>query len=96
MAAIMFALFVLFLLRRGRSRAISVENAVIEAKKLVAQGFKEIVLTGVNIGEYEQASGEKLHDLVARVLEVEGLERFRLSSVEPNTITDELIRSFKS
>jgi threonylcarbamoyladenosine tRNA methylthiotransferase MtaB len=80
---------------RGRSRAISVENAVIEAKKLVAQGFKEIVLTGVNIGEYEQASGEKLHDLVEHVSAVEGLERFRLSSVEPNTITDELIAVLK-
>ena len=81
---------------RGRSRAISVQDAVIEAKKLVSQGFKEIVLTGVNIGEYEQASGEKLHDLVAQVLAVEGLERFRLSSVEPNTITDELIEVLKS
>jgi threonylcarbamoyladenosine tRNA methylthiotransferase MtaB len=81
---------------RGRSRAITVADAVIEAKKLVSQGFKEIVLTGVNIGEYEQASGEKLHDLVAQVLAVDGLERFRLSSVEPNTITDELIEVLKS
>ena len=81
---------------RGRSRAITIENAVLEAKKLVAQGFKEIVLTGVNIGEYEQASGEKLHDLVEQVLAVEGLERFRLSSVEPNTITDELLAVLKS
>ncbi len=81
---------------RGRSRAITVADAVLEAKKLVSQGFKEIVLTGVNIGEYEQTSGEKLHDLVAQVLAVEGLERFRLSSVEPNTITDELIEVLKS
>lgn len=81
---------------RGRSRAISVADAVTEAKKLVAQGFKEIVLTGVNIGEYDQASGEKLHDLVAAVLAVEGLERFRLSSVEPNTITDELLEVLKA
>ena len=81
---------------RGRSRAITVADAVTEAKKLVSQGFKEIVLTGVNIGEYEQASGEKLHDLVAQVLAVEGLERFRLSSVEPNTITDELLEVLKS
>lgn len=81
---------------RGRSRAISVADAVSEAKKLISQGFKEIVLTGVNIGEYEQSSGEKLHDLVARLLELEGLERFRLSSVEPNTITDELLDVLKS
>lgn len=81
---------------RGRSRAISVEDAVLEAKKLVSQGFKEIVLTGVNIGEYEQASGEKLHHLVEKVLAVPGLERFRLSSVEPNTITDELLDVLKA
>ncbi len=81
---------------RGRSRAISIKDAVTEAQKLIANGFKEIVLTGVNIGEYEQASGEKLHDLVGALLAIEGLERFRLSSVEPNTITDELIAVLKS
>ena len=81
---------------RGRSRAISIADAVVEAKKLVSSGFKEIILTGVNIGEYEQASGEKLHDLVASLLAIDGLERFRLSSVEPNTITDELIEVLKS
>jgi threonylcarbamoyladenosine tRNA methylthiotransferase MtaB len=81
---------------RGRSRAITIADAVLEAKKLVANGFKEIVLTGVNIGEYEQTSGEKLHDLVANLLAIDGLERFRLSSVEPNTFTDELIEVLKS
>ncbi len=81
---------------RGRSRAITVANAISEAKKLVANGFKEIVLTGVNIGEYQQASGEKLEDLVRGILEIEGLERFRLSSIEPNTITDELIDVLKA
>jgi threonylcarbamoyladenosine tRNA methylthiotransferase MtaB len=81
---------------RGRSRAISVADAVKEAKKLVNDGFKEIVLTGVNIGEYEQASGEKLHDLVAGLLAIDGLLRFRLSSVEPNTITDELLEVLKA
>jgi threonylcarbamoyladenosine tRNA methylthiotransferase MtaB len=81
---------------RGRSRAISVAEAVSQAKKLVSDGFKEIVLTGVNIGEYEQTSGEKLHHLVAGILAIDGLERFRLSSVEPNTITDELIEVLKS
>ncbi len=81
---------------RGRSRAISIEDALSEAKQLVASGYKEIVLTGVNIGEYEAASGEKLHDLVAKLLAVDGLERFRLGSVEPNTFTDELIEVLKS
>jgi threonylcarbamoyladenosine tRNA methylthiotransferase MtaB len=81
---------------RGRSRTITVENAVTQAKELVASGYKEIVLTGVNIGEYEHTSGEKLSDLVRLILEIEGLERLRLSSVEPNTFNDELIAVLKS
>ncbi len=81
---------------RGRSRAVSIDEAVESAKGLVANGFKEIILTGVNIGEYESASGEKLEDLVKRLLDVEGLERLRLSSVEPNTITDELLAIVKA
>lgn len=81
---------------RGRSKAVSIESALAEARNLLAQGFKEIVLTGVNIGEYESTSGEKLSTLVARLLELEGLERLRLSSVEPNTITDELLEVMKS
>lgn len=76
---------------RGRSRTISVADAVTQAESLVEDGFKEIVLTGVNIGEYESTSGEKLTDLVKQILDIEGLKRLRLSSVEPNTITDELL-----
>lgn len=81
---------------RGRSRTITIANAVKEAEKLVEKGFKEIVLTGVNIGEYESTSGEKLVDLVKGILNVNGLERLRLSSVEPNTITEELLKVLKS
>lgn len=80
---------------RGRSRTISIDKAVEEATKLVSQGFKEIVLTGVNIGEYESTSGERLEDLVRGVVQVEGLERLRMSSVEPNTITRELLQVLK-
>lgn len=76
---------------RGRSRAISVEEAKKQATELVSKGFKEVVLTGVNIGEYERSSGERLSDLVKTLLDINGLERLRLSSVEPNTITDELL-----
>lgn len=81
---------------RGRSRAISVEAALDEAKRVIDQGFKEIVLTGVNIGEYERSSGERLPDLVAKLVELDGLERLRLSSVEPNTLSDELLDVFSS
>ncbi len=76
---------------RGRSRAISVDEALKEAKALAAQGFKEIVLTGVNIGEYESASGEKLTDLVKAIVELPDIQRLRLGSVEPNTMTKELL-----
>lgn len=80
---------------RGRSRTISVVDAIAEAKNLINKGFKEIVLTGVNIGEYETTSGERLVDLVKGIVEIEGLERLRLSSVEPNTITEELLQVLK-
>ncbi|MBT3585523.1 MAG: tRNA (N(6)-L-threonylcarbamoyladenosine(37)-C(2))-methylthiotransferase MtaB [Halobacteriovoraceae bacterium] len=81
---------------RGRSRAISIDQAVANAKTLAAEGFKEVVLTGVNIGEYEATSGEKLTDLLEALFAVEGIERWRLSSVEPNTITDELLGLLKA
>lgn len=80
---------------RGRSRTITVDGAIEEAKKLVANGFKEIVLTGVNIGEYESTSKERLVDLVRGVSSVTGLKRLRMSSVEPNTITRELLETLK-
>lgn len=80
---------------RGRSRTISIEDAKKHAQKLVEDGYKEIVLTGVNIGEYERTSGEKLSDLVREVVQTPGLERLRLSSVEPNTITEDLLKVLK-
>jgi threonylcarbamoyladenosine tRNA methylthiotransferase MtaB len=72
------------------------ENAIGQAYDLIDKGFKEIVLTGVNIGEYEASSGVALAELVKKILEIPGLERFRLSSVEPNTMTDELIEVLKN
>ncbi|MCM2350304.1 MAG: tRNA (N(6)-L-threonylcarbamoyladenosine(37)-C(2))-methylthiotransferase MtaB [Bacteriovoracaceae bacterium] len=81
---------------RGRSRTISVANALKEAKSLAGQGFKEIVLTGVNIGEYEAISGEKLTDLVKLIADIPEVERLRLGSVEPNTMTRELLETLKA
>ncbi|MCT4642798.1 MAG: tRNA (N(6)-L-threonylcarbamoyladenosine(37)-C(2))-methylthiotransferase MtaB [Bacteriovoracaceae bacterium] len=81
---------------RGRSRTISIEDAVTQTKKLVDDGYKEIILTGVNVGEYERTSGEKLSDLVKQIVEVDGLKRLRLSSVEPNTITRDLLEVLKA
>ncbi len=81
---------------RGRSRTWPIQDIMTEAQRLVAQGFKEIVLTGVNVGEYEASSGEKLTDLCRRLGELDGLERLRLSSVEPNTITRELLEVLRA
>ena len=80
---------------RGRSKAISIFDAAKEANELASRGFKEVILTGVNIGEYEHTSGEKLVDMVRAILDVRGISRLRLSSVECNTITDELLDTFK-
>lgn len=76
---------------RGRSRSISIETAVSEAKKIAASGVKEIVLTGVNTGDFGRKSGENFLDLLKRLNDVEGIERYRISSIEPNLLTDEII-----
>jgi threonylcarbamoyladenosine tRNA methylthiotransferase MtaB len=81
---------------RGRSRTISVADALKEAKALAQKGFKEIVLTGVNIGEYEAMSGEKLTDLVKYIADIPEIQRLRLGSVEPNTMTRELLETLKA
>lgn len=81
---------------RGRSRAISISEALERTQALAAQGFKEVVITGVNIGEYEHTTGERLPRLIEEISKVKGIERLRLSSVEPNTISDDLLSVFKS
>lgn len=80
---------------RGRSRTITIEEAVKQARKTVDDGFKEIVLTGVNIGEYESSSGEKFEDLVKEIVAIDGLKRLRMSSVEVNTFSEELLKILK-
>ena len=81
---------------RGRSRTISVKECLSQAENIVKDGFQEIILTGVNIGEYGRSSGESFEDLVQRLLEIKDLKRLRLSSVEPNTVTRELLEVLKS
>ena len=76
---------------RGPARAPAVELIVQEAQKLLAQGIKEIILTGVNIGEFKSPQGEDLSDLLKALLALPMLERLRISSVEPNTITPKLL-----
>lgn len=88
-------------LARGKSRSNTLENAVDNARKIAALGNKEIVLTGVNLGDFGNGTavieGEKpkkealFIDLIKALDEVEGIERFRISSIEPNLLTDEII-----
>lgn len=76
---------------RGRSRNPQIAELVAMAKDVVAKGGKEIVLTGVNIGDFGRTTGESFFDLCKALDEVEGVERYRIGSIEPNLITDEMI-----
>lgn len=76
---------------RGRSRNGTIESMVKQAQEVAAKGGKEIVLTGVNIGDFGRTTGETFFDLIRALDEVEGIERYRISSIEPNLLTDEII-----
>uniref|UniRef100_UPI0040292096 tRNA (N(6)-L-threonylcarbamoyladenosine(37)-C(2))- methylthiotransferase MtaB n=1 Tax=Prevotella sp. TaxID=59823 RepID=UPI0040292096 len=76
---------------RGNSRNPSIASLVAQAEQAAREGGKEIVLTGVNIGDFGQTTDEKFIDLVKALDGVEGIQRFRISSIEPDLISDELI-----
>jgi len=79
---------------RGRSRSATVKQMVEEARQVAAEGGKEIVLTGVNIGDFgkrSDATGETFFDLIRALDSVDGIARYRISSIEPNLLTDEII-----
>lgn len=76
---------------RGRSRNGSIASMVAQAQQVAAEGGKEIVITGVNIGDFGRSTGETFFDLVKALDGVEGIERYRISSIEPNLLTDEII-----
>ena len=76
---------------RGSSRNIPISDIVEQARQVAASGLKEIVITGVNTGDFGRTTGEKMIDLLRALNEVEGIERYRISSIEPNLITDEII-----
>jgi threonylcarbamoyladenosine tRNA methylthiotransferase MtaB len=79
-------------LARGASRSQSIEATLEQARELVARGYKEIVLTGVNVGDYGRRIGTDLMSLLEQLDAVEGLNRIRISSVEPNLVTQEMVR----
>jgi threonylcarbamoyladenosine tRNA methylthiotransferase MtaB len=78
-------------LARGRSRSNSVAETVKQAEEIAKSGIKEVILTGVNIGDFGRSTGESFFDLVKALDQVEGIERIRISSIEPNLITNEII-----
>lgn len=78
-------------LARGASRSQSIDACIEQASILVAQGYKEIVLTGVNVGDYGKKNGTNLIVLLRRLVGVTGLERIRISSIEPNLLTQEIL-----
>ena len=76
---------------RGRSRNVPIAECVENARKIAAEGVKEIVLTGVNTGDFGRSTGESFLDLLKALNEVQGIERYRISSIEPNLLGEETI-----
>jgi threonylcarbamoyladenosine tRNA methylthiotransferase MtaB len=83
-------------LARGKSRCDTVKNILTNASKIAENGIKEIVITGVNIGEFiDPETNENFYNLIRKLEDVDGIERYRISSIEPNLITDEIIKFVK-
>ncbi len=76
---------------RGNSRNIPISEVLEQARKIAESGIKEIVITGVNTGDFGRTTGESFLDLLKRLNDVEGIERYRISSIEPNLITGDII-----
>ena len=76
---------------RGRSRSGTIAQLTEQAREVAAEGGKEIVITGVNIGDFGKNTGENFLDLLKSLDEIEGIERYRISSIEPDLLTDEII-----
>lgn len=76
---------------RGRSRNATVEATVEQAKKAIAEGAREIILSGVNIGDFGKSSGETFYDLLLGLDKISNLERLRISSIEPNLLNEDII-----
>ncbi len=76
---------------RGKSRNPEIESIIAEAGNIAKRGVKEIVLTGVNIGDFGKSTGGTFAALLKELTKVEGIDRFRISSIEPNLLTDEII-----
>ncbi len=78
-------------LARGKSRSADIADTLLQAREIAETGIKEIVLTGVNVGDFGKSHGESFFELIQELDKVEGIERYRISSIEPNLLTDEII-----
>src|SRR5512133_191721 len=76
---------------RGKSRNPEIASVIREAQSLAEKGVKEIVLTGVNIGDFGKTTGDSFEKLLRELVKVDGIERYRISSIEPNLLTDSII-----
>lgn len=86
-----FCTFCTIPLARGKSRNASIQSTVAEAERIAATDIKEVVLTGVNIGDFGQGGEENFYQLIQELDKIQGIERFRISSIEPNLLSDEII-----
>ena len=76
---------------RGLSRNIPIDDVIAQARQIASTGIKEIVITGVNTGDFGRTTGESFLELLKRLDDVEGIERYRISSIEPNLITEDIV-----
>lgn len=86
-----FCTFCTIPLARGKSRNATISETIIEAEKIAKTDIKEVVLTGVNIGDFGQGKDENFFQLVKELDKIEGIDRFRISSIEPNLLSDDII-----
>lgn len=86
-----FCTFCTIPLARGKSRNASIKETVLQAEKVAKTDVKEVVITGVNIGDFGQGDQENFYQLIQRFDQVDGIERFRISSIEPNLLSNEII-----
>ena len=86
-----FCTFCTIPLARGKSRNASISQTVQEAEELAKTEVKEVVLTGVNIGDFGQGEGENFYELIQELDKVDGIDRWRISSIEPNLLSNEII-----
>jgi threonylcarbamoyladenosine tRNA methylthiotransferase MtaB len=86
-----FCTFCTIPLARGKSRNASIAETLVEANKIAQTEIKEVVLTGVNIGDFGQGEGENFFQLIQALDKVDGIDRYRISSIEPNLLSNEII-----